>query len=109
MIDLSAIKLEIKELRNDITDDNFGYLNLMYCVDKRLMEAWLACFPQEMVDNEGFIEHYVPEYKQITRELYNSIIEIDDVIHQLNTFRNRLLTLIEELRDTNKVDSSWRL
>jgi hypothetical protein len=110
MINFDAVKLEIKELRNEIGDDSKDWRYIMDAVDLKLMDAWLACNPSVTSDeNDEVLSVYTPEYKQITRELYNAIIEIDDVIHSINTLKGRLLTLVEELRDINSRKLPWQV
>lgn len=108
MFDFDAVKLEIKELRNELGDEAKDWRYIVDVVDSKLMEAWIACNPSITKDSDDVVvDTYTPEYKQITRELYNAIIEIDDVIHSINSIKGRLLTLIEDLRDTNSRKSSW--
>lgn len=101
MLDFEAVKLEIKELRNDLSDQSNDWRYIVDTVDSKLMDAWMACSPSVTEDEVGeIINIYSPEYKQVTRELYNVIIEIDDVVHSINSMKSRLLTLIDELRDS---------
>lgn len=110
MLDFEAVKLEIKELRNEIGDDANNWRYIVDSIDSKLMDAWMACSPSVTKDEiDEIVDVYTPEYKEITRELYNAIIEIDDVIYSINFMKTRLLKLIEELRDTNFEKAPWSL
>lgn len=102
MLDFDSIRLEIKELRNVIGDENNQWMVVLYSVDKALMDAWISCKQYDTQDDTGvLLDTYYPEYKTVNKGLYNALVEIDDAVYKIQSVKGRISKLIDEIRDSS--------